>query len=149
MWKPVSGFPKYEVSPDGGIRSPRGPLRHIIDGNGYPIVTLYAPEVKRNILVHRAVATAFVPNPDGHEWVLHRDGDSRNPAASNLYWGTPAQNSADMVAHGRAGRANGGKTHCIRGHAFDRVNTYTTGDGRRDCRTCIRMRLAKSKARAR
>jgi hypothetical protein len=42
---------------------------------------------------------------------------------------------------------NAQRTVCIHGHAFTERNTYATPDGRRQCRTCIRDRLAKSEAR--
>lgn len=38
----------------------------------------------------------------------------------------------------RGRKANGPKTHCLRGHRFDEANTYRASDGRRSCRTCRR-----------
>ena len=35
---------------------------------------------------------------------------------------------------------NATKTHCVRGHAFDKANTRIKSDGRRDCRQCERIR---------
>ncbi len=32
------------------------------------------------------------------------------------------------------------QTHCIHGHPFDIVNTHYKRDGRRDCRSCNRIR---------
>lgn len=51
------------------------------------------------VLVHRAVLEAFVgPCPEGKEG-CHRDGDVRNDAASNLYWGTrPAHPRAEFLS---------------------------------------------------
>ncbi|MGW4786168.1 HNH endonuclease [Streptomyces sp. NPDC004230] len=37
-------------------------------------------------------------------------------------------------------------THCINGHEFTADNTYTKPNGHRDCRACIRARVAKYKA---
>jgi hypothetical protein len=34
-----------------------------------------------------------------------------------------------------------GATHCKNGHQFDEANTYVSGTGRRDCRTCGRARV--------
>jgi Fe-S-cluster-containing dehydrogenase component len=36
--------------------------------------------------------------------------------------------------------SNAAKTHCLRGHPFDEVNTYWTKRGARDCRACARDR---------
>jgi hypothetical protein len=37
------------------------------------------------------------------------------------------------------------KTHCIRNHKFTTKNTYTTKDGRRQCRTCRRTYKARKR----
>lgn len=44
------------------------------------------------------------------------------------------------------------KTHCVKGHEFTPENTYLrarSGEGRRDCRTCIRERARRYKQRRR
>ncbi len=35
------------------------------------------------------------------------------------------------------------KTHCVRGHAFDEVNTIRTKDGHRRCRACLKKGCGK------
>lgn len=44
--------------------------------------------------VHRLVAEAFLPNPDGLPQVDHIDGDRKNNRLENLRWVTARQNSA-------------------------------------------------------
>ena len=44
-------------------------------------------------LVHRIVATAFIPNPYGLETVNHIDGDKRNNRVDNLEWCSRQENS--------------------------------------------------------
>lgn len=44
---------------------------------------------------------------------------------------------------------NAGKTRCDHGHPFDLANTYWRPNGHRDCRTCIRRRVAKYARRQR
>lgn len=39
-----------------------------------------------SLAVHRAVALAFVPNPENRRNVRHKDGDTANNAAANLEW---------------------------------------------------------------
>lgn len=36
--------------------------------------------------LHRLVATHFVPNPDGHSEINHKDGNRYNNCANNLEW---------------------------------------------------------------
>lgn len=94
-WRPVTGWEsKYEVSNLGIIREIAG---HRIlgqwpshGGNGYLLVRLSQPRCQ--ISVHRVVAIAFVPNPEGKPSVNHIDCDRTNNAASNLEWCTQKEN---------------------------------------------------------
>lgn len=70
-----------------------------------------------------------------------------NPPCCNpehLRPGTHAENMADMRSKGRGispvSVANTVKTHCIRGHAFDEVNTVVEKSGKRQCRACNKIR---------
>ena len=42
--------------------------------------------------VHKLVALAFIPNPDGHTEVNHKDGDKSNNSVDNLEWVTHQEN---------------------------------------------------------
>ena len=65
-----------------------------------------------------------------------------------IWGGQPQQIIRRLIALERAGRPQSrrappshpqaSKTHCKRGHRFDRENTYYTPDGQRRCRTCLR-----------
>ena len=44
-------------------------------------------------------------------------------------------------------RRSAAYTHCKHGHAYTAQNTYITPSGSRDCRTCIRRRVAEYRAR--
>jgi hypothetical protein len=58
-------------------------------------------------LVHRLVAAAFHgPQPFAGAEVRHLDGDPRNNRASNLAWGSKAENMLDMIRHGRSQRGS-------------------------------------------
>ena len=57
-------------------------------------------------LVHRLVALAFIPNPDNHPCVCHRDEtlDSNgflDNSVENLWWGSYKDNMADKTHKGR------------------------------------------------
>jgi len=45
--------------------------------------------------------------------------------------------------------ANRAKEACLRGHAFDPVNTRVAPDGERVCRACCRLRMQAARRRAR
>lgn len=111
-WRWIEGFDgRYEVSSLGRVRShftcrntlraqPRV-LRAWKNNAGYPIVGLNSPTTRRRFLVHRLVATAFVPNPDCRPHVNHKDSDPGNSSAGNLEWVTRSQNQQHAYRFGR------------------------------------------------
>jgi hypothetical protein len=105
-WKTVDDLGgRYEVSNLGNIRS-----IGYIDGSGKfrkprYLKCSYSKHLKykvfstaymgKNMLryVHRLVALAFIPKPDGRYEVNHIDGDKANCKLSNLEWVTSRENS--------------------------------------------------------
>jgi len=61
------------------------------NGKGYRRVRLQGKTFK----VHRLVAEAFVPNPEGLPNVLHLDGDRENNHYTNLRWSNTQSNHED------------------------------------------------------
>lgn len=111
VWKPVVGFEgRYEVSNDGQIRSldyevqafgnpcmKKGRILKLCDrGNGYLFVTLGDGKKQHNMHVHRAVAEAFIPNPEGLPMVNHKDRNPKNNTVENLEWCTAQYNNTYM-----------------------------------------------------
>ena len=62
------------------------------DRNGYPSVTLYIRGVQFPRLVHRLVAKAFLPNPEGKGEVNHKNGIKYDSRAVNLEWVSRGEN---------------------------------------------------------
>lgn len=101
-WKPIDGTDGlYEVSNTGKVRS----LNYGNSGitqelrlttervTGYVKVRIkYIGNVQRMCLVHRLVANAFIPNPDGLPCINHKDEDKTNNNVSNLEWCTHKYN---------------------------------------------------------
>lgn len=153
QWSKIPGFPDYEVSDSGSVRSwkqARGlPVPHELAGGSerdWRYVTLQRPEGGQSTFrVHRLVAEAFLgPCPDGME-IRHLDGQRDNNAVSNLSYGTSSENTRDAIGHGTHNNAR--KTHCKHGHPYNEANTRIRPDGRgRDCRACNRERARRNYA---
>ena len=113
VWKKIDGFPGYEVSNLGQVRSWRsrngkGCSRtpHLLKQSpfqGRPYLRVGMIGHSGNLShhrVHRLVLEAFVGScPDGMEG-CHNDGDPTNNALTNLRWDTKASNFEDQVKHG-------------------------------------------------
>ena len=104
LWKPIDGFPRYEVSNLGRVRSNQRTTPHVLatplSKKGYPTVCLRHKRKQANLLVHRLVLTAFKGVcPESHE-CRHLDGDKTNNCVDNLEWSTHKTNCEDQLTHG-------------------------------------------------
>jgi len=107
-WRDVLGFEGlYQVSNLGRVKrlarkdrlGRTKPAKLLTPtGTRYKSVSFTVDGQWYNKLVHRLVATAFVPNPDNLREINHLDGDITNNRADNLEWCTPSANHNDMVA---------------------------------------------------
>ena len=89
MWKQTQINPKYEVSDDGQVRTiATGHIKsQKTDRYGYKVVCLSVNRNKRiYATVHRLVALAFIPNPNGYPQVNHKDENKTNNKVENLEW---------------------------------------------------------------
>lgn len=64
---------------------------------GYLMVVLGGRKKKANVFIHKVTAKVFVPNPDGHKTVYHKDGNPENNHYTNLAWGTKADQQRAMM----------------------------------------------------
>jgi hypothetical protein len=90
----------YAVTKDGrvwsypkkaGGKSHEGKfLQPALNSKGYLRVTLLVKNNRR--LVHRLVATTYIPNPENKKQVNHIDGNKMNNVVHNLEWVTNSEN---------------------------------------------------------
>lgn len=138
-WRRIPGIPNYLASDLGRVMSLCGRevriLRPGTSTNGYLQVALHG----RTIAVHRIVCEAFHGAPQPGEEVRHLDGGKVNNVASNLAWGTSAENAQDTLALGRHNQAR--KVSCPAAHEYAR-HGYRDRSGRRRCARCEADRSA-------
>ena len=102
-WMPVNENPAYEVSVCGHVRKRDGQIiGQFPNHDGYMIVRLSSPRALKR--VHRLVAEAFVPNPEGKPFVNHIDNDRADNNVGNLEWCTQRENISHADAQGRMQR---------------------------------------------
>lgn len=94
---------RYMATANGAILSCFGGklrrLKHYKNKKGYLTVCMHG----RTVSVHRTIATAFHgPRPTNTHQVMHLDNQRDNNSASNLRWGTPRENTQQMIRDGRA-----------------------------------------------
>ena len=111
-FKSISGYPDYEVSNLGNVRSldrvvfhrngnlnlKGKPIKMRIKNYGY--VMLMEKGVSNNFYIHRLVALAFITNPENKSQVNHIDGNKFNNILSNLEWNTPKENLSHARING-------------------------------------------------
>lgn len=108
IWKPIKGFEGlYEVSNLGRVKAlarkkicNRGwgwIKEHIMkqttaNSDYYRVPLTNKEHIKKYYLVHRLVATSFIPNPKELPQVNHIDGNKLNNRVDNLEWCTRQDN---------------------------------------------------------
>lgn len=112
-WQPIAGYEGlYEVSNLGHVKSlgnDKSRKEKIMkpekDKDGYLRVTLCRNGKGKHFKVHRLVATAFLPNPEGFPEINHLDEVKTNNCISNLEWCSTKYNSNYGTRNGKIASA--------------------------------------------
>lgn len=140
VWKPIPFAEGYEVSNTGRIRSlPRKTvykdgriafhqareLKPSRTKKGYLRAEPTVNGKKVMCQMHRAVAIAFIPNPENKPQVNHIDGNKENNHVDNLEWATQEENYKHATENGLLGSAVPVEVYTIDGEFVGKYFTMT------------------------
>lgn len=115
-WKHIpidSGDSIYLISDDGQVfnmdsRKLLKPCVNVVNHRKY-VKFDNGSDKRKNYYIHRLVAEAFIPNPNGFETVNHKNEDYTDNRVENLEW----MSRADNTAYGTRGKRTGDKLRGI------------------------------------
>lgn len=90
MLKLIGGYENYYISEEGQVfkKTKNGlhKMKSWTDSRGLYVQVGLSNKGKKNYLVHRLVAIAYLDNPDNLPEVNHKDKNTQNNHLSNLEW---------------------------------------------------------------
>lgn len=128
VWAAIQGFPNYQISNYGSVRSlrTRTLIKHRYNGGGYAHVTLSTYGEAHEYYVHQLVAQAFFDNYEPGMRLKHVNGDQSDCSIMNLQ----LRRRNDSLRHSRV------ETHAVWGKS---VRIVETGEVFRTVRQCARF----------
>jgi hypothetical protein len=107
MEKPIEGFENYVINDLGEVyslpkrtRKGRRKMKPMQYKHGYICVDLVKDTKVYRKLIHRIVATAFLPNPENKPQVNHINGIKSDNNLNNLEWNTHSENQKHSIKIG-------------------------------------------------
>ena len=112
----IEAFEKYEVSNLGRVRNMKSGriLKPQLHRDGYLVHLLCENNKKKNLFLHRIIATAFIDNPEGKPCVNHIDENKLNNDLRNLEWCTAKENAIHGTRTKRIAEKTLPKSYSIR-----------------------------------
>lgn len=95
-WVLINGYPDYEISDQGQVKSVRYNrlLKLNANNNNYLYVNLIHNKQKKTTAVHKLVIEHFGPQkPDVNHVVDHKDSNKHNNCLDNLEWVSISENT--------------------------------------------------------
>ena len=122
IWKDVLGYEGYYrisnlgnvVSLDRIIKLSNGKtetekgttITPYISRYGYKVIRFSKDRLRKKFFLHRVILETFIGRcPKGYI-TRHLDGNKLNNNLDNICWGTPKENSEDMIKHGNSCRGS-------------------------------------------
>ena len=114
--KDIIGYENlYAVTEDGRVWSYRSQkfLKLTLNKDGYLYVSLSKNGMKTARRVHRLVAEAFIPNPEGKPEVNHKNEDKTKNCVDNLEWVTRKENCNYGTRNARSAKKRSKSIYCV------------------------------------
>lgn len=111
--KDIKGYEGlYAITEDGQVWSYRRKIFRKLSKSkdGYVRVSLNKDGKVFTIEIHKLVAQAYIPNPEGKPQVNHKDEDKTNNCVDNLEWVSVKENANHGTRNERVRKARIGKT---------------------------------------
>jgi hypothetical protein len=93
---------EYEITRFGHVRNINtgNVIRHFTNRGGYKYCTVSNSGRKRNIMIHRLIASVFIPNPNNKPSINHINCNKTDNRIENLEWCTPKENAIHARQNG-------------------------------------------------
>lgn len=147
-WRDIPGYEGfYQVSNLGRIKSLVGWNGHKYisrekilaptkTSTGYWKVDLSKGKARKSLKLHRAIAMAFIPNPENYPVINHLDGNRLNNEISNLEWCTVKRNCQHAYDTG----LNGNKK--LRGQEAEIIRRFENGESAKGIAKSLNLSFA-------